>query len=78
MCKEVSYLKEISRISDDNIWILCGSYKFWKHKYNQLFTVNLQNECHTQKRTYAISRLSNNKSISTNTELLMNQCNNMW
>ncbi len=36
----VSYLNIISRISQDNIWILCGSHKFWKHKYNQLFTVN--------------------------------------
>ena len=53
-------MNDISRIGPDNIWILCGSHKFWKYKYNQLYTVNLQNELKTQVRIYDISRASNN------------------
>ena len=41
----VEYLESSGRIGRDNIWVLCGSHKFWKHKYNQLYTVNLRNEC---------------------------------
>ena len=47
--------------------MLCGLHKFWKHKYNQLYTVNLQNELKTQVRIYDISRVSNNNNIRTTT-----------
>ena len=49
-----NYAHNISRNGPDNIWILSGSHKFWKHKYNQSYTVNLQtqNELKTQVRIY--------------------------
>ncbi len=65
MCKEVPYLKKISHISDDNIWILIN---FGNINIINVFTVNLQNKCRAQIRIYDISRLSNNKSNSTNTD----------
>ena len=65
--QRLAYLSNCSRISGDNIWVLCGSHKFWKHKYNQLYTVNLRNECRTAIRIYDISRVSNNCNIHTTT-----------
>jgi len=65
--QSLNYMNNISRIGADNIWVLCGSHKFWKHKYNQLFTVNLQNELKTQIRIYDISKVANNSGVHTNT-----------
>eukprot|EP00485_Elphidium_margaritaceum_P012634 CAMPEP_0202698716 /NCGR_PEP_ID=MMETSP1385-20130828/11954_1 /ASSEMBLY_ACC=CAM_ASM_000861 /TAXON_ID=933848 /ORGANISM="Elphidium margaritaceum" /LENGTH=982 /DNA_ID=CAMNT_0049355483 /DNA_START=35 /DNA_END=2980 /DNA_ORIENTATION=- len=64
----LQYVCASQRINDDdcNIWMLCGSHKFWKHKYNQLFTVNLQNEQRTQIRIYDLDKIGHAASVTSN------------
>ena len=48
-----------NRINSNNLFMLCGSHKFWKHKYNQLYTVNVATNIRTNIRITDINKNDN-------------------